>query len=210
MPLFCPTDSDVSASAAALRPRGDAWRNGGHDGIAGSVMGQFFDGLGAAAGPSHRRLCDLVNEFFCSTAVETTDLWQIEHGLPDACGPFLDACAKAGAVGDSTAEYAIVAAAARGWAISIDEEWVTGVEDCTVGLGLCGTMICGASTGVKWKVAVDTANSPSFVATDLAEPLAGLMLAGDALNCEADIEPLKCLVRLIAPAHADLEFITIV
>lgn len=209
MSMICPTDTEVALSAAALRPRGDAWRHGGFDALDGSVMGQFFDGLGRAIGPTHRRLCALVDEFFCSTALETLDLWQIEYALPDSCGAFIDLCSKVNAVGDSTAAYAVAAAALRGWSVAIAEEFITNVEDCTVGLGLAGTIICGASTGVLWRITVNAAASPAYAATDLAPPIVSLLLPGDQLNCDADIEPLRCLIRLIAPAHADLDFITL-
>ncbi len=204
MPLFCPTDQQVALSAAALRPRGDAWRHGGFDALEGSTMGQFFGGLGRAAGPTHRRLCDMVDEFFCSTASETADLWQLEYGLPDACGPFLSACEKANAVGDSTALYAIGVAAARGWSIAIAEQWITNVEDCACGLGLAGTMIAGAENGVAWEVTVDLDASPSYVPSGLSPPLMGLLLPGDQLNCDEELSTIRCILRLIAPAHADL------
>jgi len=208
MPLLCPTDQQVAQSAAALRPRGDAWRHGGFDALEGSTIGRFFQGIGGAAGPVHRRLCALVNEFFCSTAVETVGLWQLEYGLPDACGPFTTACQKANAVGDSTAAYAIGVAAARGWSITILEEWVTYVEDCTLGLGQPGTLICGAENGVAWVVTINLSASPSYVPSGLDPPFLGRILAGDALNCDEDIYPVECTLRLIAPAHVDLVFLT--
>lgn len=207
MSLFCPTDQQVALSAAALRPRGDAWRHGGFDALEGSTIGQFFQGLGHAAGPTHRRLCAMVEEFFCSTAVETVPLWQLEYGLPDSCGPFLAVCDKANAVGDSTAAYAVSRAALRGWSIAIEEQWITNVEDCAAGLGLAGTMICGAENGVAWSISVNLAASPAYQATDLAPPIVSLILPGDQLNCDADVDPLRCILRLIAPAHADLIFL---
>lgn len=207
MPLFCPTNEQVALSAAALRPRGDAWRHGGFDALEGSTIGRFFAGLGSAAGPTHRRLCSMVDEFFCSTADETLDLWHLEYGLPDSCGPFLAVCDKANAVGDSTAAYTISSAAQRGWVIAIDEQWVTNVEDCTAGLGLAGTMICGAENGVTWQISVDLDASPAYQNTDLAPPIVSLLLTGDQLNCDADVDAVRCIVRLIAPAHTDLIFL---
>lgn len=204
MPLLCPTDEQVALSAAALRPRGDAWRHGGFDALEGSTIGRFFGGLGRATGSTHRRLCAMVDEFFCSTAIETVDLWQLEYGLPDACGPFVSACEKANAVGDSTAAYAVARAAARGWAIAIDEQWVTNVEDCTIGLGQPGTLICGAENGVAWHVTIDLDASDSYAPSGLEPPFVGRVLAGDQLNCDEDIFPVQCILRLIAPAHADL------
>jgi hypothetical protein len=209
MPLLCPTDQEVSLSAAALRPRGDAWRNGGHEEIDGSVMGLFFDGIGHAAGPTHRRLCDLVEEFFCSTAFQTRDLWQLEYGLPDACSPFLDLCAKINIVGDSTTDYVAAAAASRGWVITIAEEWITNSQEGRAKHARAGAARCAARTGVKWIVSVLRDLSPSYTAIALTPPLAGRLRAGLKLNCDAGIDPLRCLVRLIAPAHADLEIVAV-
>ncbi len=205
----CPTDADVASALAALRPRGDAWRNGGFDGLQGSTMVRFFSALGVGMGPTHRRFCALTDEFFCSSAFETIDLWKLEYGVPDGCDPYADVCEKVNAVGDTTTAYAIAAAASRGWSIGIAEEWITNVEDCTVGLGLMGTAIFGAENGVKWIVTIDLTASIAFTVKAGVEPLFGLMLAGDTFDCPPDIEPLKCLIRRIAPAHADLEFLTI-
>lgn len=207
--MTCPTDAEVSARLAALRPRGDAWRHGDVDALYGSVMGQFFDALGAGYGPTERRFCALVDEYFCSTAVETRDLWAAEYGVPDGCDPFADICEKVNATGDTTTSYAIAAAARRGWVITIAEEFITNVEDCTFGFGQFGTEIFGASTGVKWIVTVDRAASSAWSLPASVAPLFGLTLLGDGFDCDADIEPLKCLIRRIAPAHADLEFLAI-
>lgn len=208
-PLTCPTDSDAAFALAALRPRGDAWRNGGFDALEGSVMGRFFTGLGAGFGPAHRQICAMVAEFFCATADQTLDVWRVEYGVPDGCDPFEDVCEKVNAVGDTTSAYAVAAAARRGWSIAIAEDFITNVEDCTAGLGLAGTMLCGAETGVKWTMTAHLTASSAYVAADDTEPLAGLLLPGEDLACPPDVSPLECLIRRIAPAHADLEFLTI-
>lgn len=207
--MICPTDADVEASIAALGPRGAAWRHGGHDALAGSTIGDFFDALGEVSGEADRRICALVDEYFCSTAAETLDLWALEYGVPDGCDPFADVCEKVNAVGDSIPAYAEAAALRRGWSISIDEEFITSVEDCSMGMGLMGTMLMGAENGVAWRVTIDLAASPSYAVPLDVEPLMGLMLMGDGLNCGPDIAPLACLIRRIAPAHADLIFQTI-
>lgn len=209
MTLFCPTDADVAAALAVLRPRGDAWRNGGADELAGSVMGLFFDALGAGFGPTHRRFCALVDEYFCSTAVETIDLWAAEHGVPDGCDPFADVCEKVNAVGDTVPAYSVAAASRRGWSIAIGEEFITSPMAGACGLGLAGAAICAAQTGVTWRITVDLAASPSFSGVRRRPALAGLAQAGGALVCPPDIGGLVCLIRRIAPAHADLIFTTI-
>jgi hypothetical protein len=205
----CLSAAEHAAALAALRPRGDAWRHGGFDGLPGSVMGHVFDAMGASFARTDARLCDLVDEFFCSTAIETRDLWALEHGLPDGCDPFADPCEKANAVGDSTTDYAIAAALRRGWSITIRQEFVTGPEDCGFGAGLFGPLIFGAVQGVAWFVTVDLAASPAYVAAAGTAPLFGLMLFGDGFDCPPDITPLVCLMRRIAPAHADLDFVTV-
>ncbi len=209
MTLMCPTDAEVASALAALRPRGDAWRNGGSDDLAGSTMGAMFDALGAGFGPTHRRFCALVDEFFCSTSVETLDLWAAEYGVPDGCDPFADLCEKVNAVGDTTTGYVVAAAQRRGWSIEIGEEWIVAAQSAACGLGRAGGMICGAQTGVTWRIVVDLAASPTFSGVRARPALAGLMMAGAALTCPPDIGGLVCLVRRIAPAHADLIFTTI-
>jgi len=206
---YCHSDEVLGRQIAAYRPRGDAWRHGGHDAIEGSVMGQVFAAFGAAMGPTERRLCALIDEFFCSTATETRDLWALDHGLPDGCDPFADVCEKVNAVGDSIPAYAVAVAAARGWSIAIEQEFVTVVEDCCLGCGLVGTFIMGASQGVAWRITIDRAASAAYAVPAAAGPILGLMLAGDSFDCEVGVEGLTCLIRRIAPAHADLVFIEI-
>lgn len=202
----CHTDEQLAAQLAALRPRGDAWRHGGFDALDGSVMGGFFAGLGAAIGPTDRRVCDLVDQFFCASASETLDLWGREYGLPDGCDPFADICEKVNAVGDTIPAYAEAAALERGWSIAIAEEFITAVEDCCLGMGLMGTMLMGAEQGVTWRIVIDRPASPAYQAPASTGPIMGLMLMADVFDCDQDNEALRCLVRRIAPAHADLVF----
>jgi uncharacterized protein YmfQ (DUF2313 family) len=209
MPMICPTDEAVASAIAATRPRGAAWRNGGHDALGGSVQGQFFAGLGKAFGPTHRRICALVEEFFCATARETLPEWGIEYGAPDACDPFADICEKVNAVGDSTTAYAIAAALRRGWSITIREEFIVGSQDAAFGPRCFGAAIYGAQQGVAWLITVDLAASAAYVTAAGRPPIYGLHLFGDQLSCPPDIEPLKCLMRRISPAHADLSFETV-
>jgi uncharacterized protein YmfQ (DUF2313 family) len=206
---ICHTDAQVAGAIAALRPRGDAWRHGGHDELAGSTMGSWFGALGAAFGSTERRFCALIDEFFCSSAVETLDLWALEYGVPDGCDPFADICEKVNAVGDSIPAYAVAAALKRGWAITIVEEFITIVEDCSMGMGLMGTLIMGAEQGVLWRVTIDLSDSPAYAVPAATGPIMGLLLPGDVLDCDTDFEGLRCLIRRIAPAHADLAFSTI-
>jgi uncharacterized protein YmfQ (DUF2313 family) len=206
---LCHSDAEIASSVAALRPRGAAWRNGGHDALAGSVMGGTFAALGAALGPTERRFCALIDEFFCSSAQATLDLWALEYGVPDGCDPFADVCEKVNAVGDSVPAYAVAAALRRGWSIAIEQEFITLVEDCAMGIGLMGTLIMGAEQGVLWRITVNLSASPAYTIPAATGPIMGLMLLADVFDCDTDFDGLKCLIRRIAPAHADLVFVTI-
>lgn len=208
-PPWCKSDAEVTASLAALRPRGDAWRNGGHDGLAGSTMGAFFAGLGTVAGETDRRICALVDEYFCSSAAETLDLWALEYGVPDGCDPFADVCEKVNAVGDSIPAYAEAAALKRGWSIAISEDFIIVPQSSRMGHARMGAARMGATQGVAWRIEVDLAASPSYVAADRRKPLLGRMRLGFAFDCGPDITSLSCLIRRIAPAHADLIFTTV-
>lgn len=207
--MICPSDAEVAASIAALRPRGAAWRHGGHDALEGSRMGAFFAALGQIGGEADRRICALVDEYFCSTAVETLDVWAQEYGVPDGCDPFADVCEKVNAVGDSIPAYAEAAALKRGWAIRIDEEFITVVQSGRLGNGRMGAMQMAAAQGVAWRITVNLEASPAYVAASRRKPLLGRMLLSFALSCGPDITPLSCLIRRIAPGHADLVFETI-
>jgi uncharacterized protein YmfQ (DUF2313 family) len=205
----CLSAAEHAAALASLRPRGEAWRHGGFDGLPGSVMGKVFDAMGASFARTDARLCNLVDEFFCSTAIETRDLWALEHGLPDGCDPFVDPCEKVNAVGDSTTGYAEAVALRRGWSISIVQEFIVAAQDGQCGIALAGAAMCKAVQGVAWAVTVNLAASASYQAVADTPPLAGLMQTGQQINCLPDIEALRCLVRRIAPAHADLTFATV-
>lgn len=205
---LCRADGEVARSLTALRPRGDAWRNGGHDGLEGSVMAGYFAAKGEVFGPVERRACALIDEFFCSSAVETLDLWALEYGVPDGCDPFAEVCEKVNAVGDSTPAYVEAAALRRGWSIAIGQEFITVVEDGAMGMGLMGTMLMAGEQGVTWRIVIDLSASPSYTAPAGIEPLLGLMLMGDGFDCPPGFDGLVCLVRRIAPAHADLIFET--
>lgn len=75
-----------------------------------------------------------------------------------------------------------------------------------MGMGLIGTLILGAQQGVTWRIVIDRANSPAYQAPASTGPFMGMMRLGNAFACSPDNEALRCLIRLIAPAHADLIF----
>jgi uncharacterized protein YmfQ (DUF2313 family) len=206
--MRCPDHEQMLASVQALTPRGRAWQNSPVVEPGETVQRQFWRALSYPFFLLNQRLCKLVDEFFCETAEETLDTWAQEYGFPDPCDPFADLCAKVDAVGDSTIAYAVAAAAERGWAISIAESWTLRSEVARCGIARTGAAICGAASGVSWTITIRLGSSSAYSSPRYAAPRAGRMRAGQFLSCGPDIEPLRCLIRRIAPAHADLIFTT--
>lgn len=205
----CP-DTDATTAALHLSlPRGRAWRTTPGEALDGSVLGRFWRAVAGPMAATSRRLCTLIDEFFCATAVETLDAWALDYGLPDPCDPFLDVCSKVAAVGDTTTDYAIAVALSRGWSITIGEEFILGPEDGSYASGLYGAQLFGAMQGVAWRVTVDLSGSLAYQAVAGRPPLFGAMLFGDSWACGPDIEALRCLIRRIAPAQCDLVFETV-
>lgn len=205
----CPTQEQMLAAVMALVPRGRAWQTSPFASAEDTVQRRFWAALADIAFQGNSRLCVLVNEFFCETASETLDLWALEYGLPDACDPFADLCAKVDALGDTTPDYAEAAALLRGWSVSIEQQFITASMSGYAGLGMAGASTVGAEQGVTWLVTIDTDSSPAFEGVGEGIPYAGLMMAGEAMACTPDIDSLECVLRRIAPAQVDLVFQTI-
>lgn len=204
--LKCPDLEETLASVLAITPRGRAWQNTPFLSPDETTQRRFWRSIADPAQRLNARLCALVDEFFCESAVETRDIWAAEYGLPDACDPFADLCAKVDAVGDTTAAYAEAAALLRGWLVVIDEQFITASMSGYAGLGCAGGAIAAAEQGVTWLVMIDTAASPAWAGAGAGVPLAGAMLASDSLACPPDISSLECVLRRIAPAQVDLVF----
>lgn len=207
--IRCPSLDETLASVLALIPRGRAWQNSPFTTDEETIQRRFWWALADPAQQIDTRLCALTDEFFCSTANETLDIWAQEYGLPDGCDPFSDLCAKVDAVGDTTPAYAEAAALLRGWSVTIEEQFITAGMSGYAGLGMAGASLVGAEQGVTWQVTINTATSPAWEGAGEGVPFAGLMLAGDALACLPDISSLECVLRRIAPAQVDLVFIQI-
>lgn len=205
----CP-DPDATATALHLGlPRGRAWRTTPGDALDGSVIGRFWRAVAGPMSAASRRLCSLIDEFFCSTAVETLDAWALDYGLPDPCDPFLDVCSKVSAVGDTTMSYAIAVAASRGWSISIAEEQITAAQSGTFGFSQFGSGIYAAQQGVVWRVVVSLPLSLAFTGVANRASVFGNGLFGLGFDCPPDIEPLRCLLRRIRPAQVELDITTL-
>jgi uncharacterized protein YmfQ (DUF2313 family) len=200
----CPDLEQTLASLEALKPRGRAWQNSPFVTTENTVQRQTFRALAEPFRAANARLCALVAEFFCKSAVETLEIWNADHGLPDPCDPFPDLCSKVNGVGDTTPAYAIAAALRLGWVIAIEEQFITAGRSSSCGNALAGASLCAAQQGVTWLVTIDTEASPSFEAQTGSVPLAGRFLAGRSLSCLPDISALECILRRIMPAHVDL------
>lgn len=232
--LRCPTRQQMTDIAMALLPRGRAWQTneGGPDaGVAGGFSPHGFqpDAFAATARPASvlhqfwsavaevflfvaQRFCALRLEFWCATHSETHDLWMEEYGLPDACDPFPDLCAKVAAIGGTRCEYYAAIAARAGWSI-----------DCIDKENRCGTRIGGsrskagrarpgsARTQPYLVIVVDLKNSPAYVAGPRAlRPQIGRIKVGRRLTCYVpeviNLTSLECLMARVVHAEIVIEY----
>src|SRR5262249_16123701 len=121
----------------ALLPRGRAWQNNEGRPAPGASPGfnpaafnfeafsvqtaresglfQYWKAVSEVYAFLTKRICDLRLEFWCATQSETRDLWLQEYGLPDACDPFPELCAKVAAIGGTRCEYYTFIAERAGW-----------------------------------------------------------------------------------------------
>lgn len=230
-PLRCPTLDEMLDAALALLPRGRAWQSnegGPIEGIEaqfapgdftdefainsrrGSVLRQFWKSVAEVFRFASQRWCDLRLEFFCATRVETDDLWMAEYGLPDACDPFPELCAKVAAIGGTRCEYYAAVAARAGWSIECLE---TNTCGSSAGFALCGFSTPGRQmVESRLWVIVNRAESPAYIASGLGRslPMAGRMLCGRQLSCVFDplrneIQSLECIMSRVV--HAEIEII---
>jgi len=232
MTFRCPSPADVLNATLALLPRGRAWQtNEGYpqpeavpgfnpaafnpDGFStqttkASVLRQYWTAVAAVFSFLTTRICQLRLELWCATQFETRDLWMKEYGLPDACDPFPELCAKVAAIGGTRCEYYQFIAERAGWRL-----------ECFDGLNICGARAGSGrarpgcmrpgrpqSAGFM-RVVVDIGNSPAVSKTFINKtPRAGRLKPGRRLSCfasEADIAPLECLLARVV--HAEVEII---
>lgn len=221
----CPTRADILGAIFALLPRGRAWQT--HEGgpVAGygvgfdpggfnpdgfsttyqkpSVIRQFWSAVADVFSYLTDRLCALRLEFWCASQSETTDLWMLEYGLPDACDPFPDLCTKVAAIGGTRCEYYAAVAARSGWVI----ECISIVNDCGTRVGSRTSMAGRAITGplrnsATILIRVYLGDSVAYVGGGRRPPLAGRLKAGRRLSCLPDISPLQCTLERIV--HAEI------
>lgn len=223
MVFRCPTPSDMVNATLALLPRGRAWQT--NEGLprAGadrgfdptsfdnaafsvlqepiSVLRQYWNAVASVYAFVTRRVCDLRNEFWCSTLVETHDVWMVEYGLPDDCDPFPDLCTKVSALGGTRCEYYAAIAARAGWSIECETlqsiDCGDAVGNASAGCATTGGQIRGGIIIIR----VNLHESPAFVGAFEILPYAGNFALGASLACEPDISPLVCIMDRIVHAH---------
>ena len=232
MTFRCPSPADVIAATLALLPRGRAWQN--HEGgpleenvpgfarlgfddeafsisrTKASVLRQYWTAVAQVIYFVTLRICQLRMEFWCATRNETNDIWMIEYGLPDACDPFPELCAKVAAIGGTRCEYYTYIAERAGWRLI-----------CYDGRNLCGVRPGAANAragratpgrpqaaGVL-RIVVDIGQSPAVsVGFRDKKPRAGRMQPGRRLTCfatVADLAPIECLLARVV--HAEVQII---
>lgn len=203
--FFCPTVDQKFDELVSLLPRGRAWGTGAGQAF-GPVRTGFWMAVASAFQSVEARLCALLDEFFCSTAVETLDLWKADYGLPDACDPYADLCAKVANLGGSDCAYFEAVALAAGWIVT-----------CQSDLGDCGgrmddiVMDCafvgGQITPCEITITVDMTNSPAVAAFGGQTAFADNFYADDILGCAASFDPLACILARIVPAHVQVNLV---
>lgn len=199
---ICPTLDECHGVLRDGLPVGRAWASLRRPGTVGWGVWR------AVAHPIHlinARICAASEEFFCSTAVETRDGWMTEYGLPDACDPFPDLCAKVGAVGGTRCDYYAAVAARAGWSITCD----AGAEGCgsQPGAAQAGCAVPGARPGpARLRITIHLDDSPAYQAPSVPPPQAGCLKAGQRLACGPNVSPVICLIERVVHAHLDVSY----
>jgi hypothetical protein len=212
-----------------LLPRGKAWQTGEPAGQAYTVtmaqpgfaqtglfqtldrpltvMHAFFSAAADFFSQLEQMLCALRLEFWCATQTQTNDLWLAEYGLPDACDPFPNLCAKVGAFGGTRCDYFSAVAAQAGWSISCDN--VFSAICAMFGTYQLGEVGLGGQGGAATiQVTVRLSESPAYQGRIETLPQLGAFQLGGLLTCAPDISPLICLLDRIVPAHVAVNYLT--
>ena len=203
-----PAGQAFTASMAQTAPR---WAQGGlfqtlHRPL--TVMQATLQAMADYWVQLEQMLCALRLEFFCATMDATRELWLAEYGLPDACDPFPDICAKAAATGGTRCEYFAAIAARAGWVI--DCENVFTAICAMFGATQFGQSGFGGQGGAAMvQITVDLDASPAFQGRIETLPMFGAFQFGNTLNCDPDISSLVCLLDRIVPAHVAVTYQTV-
>lgn len=207
-PDICPTQDETREQLFALLPRGKAWAT-----PQGSVRWAFFHALAAPIAFANARICALIEEFFCATAVETHDVWLATYGLPDGCDPFPDLCTKVAALGGANCIYWTAIAARAGWSIACVELGPSSTDNtaragcAAAGCAQPGSGVVSTALAGRLLLRVFLSASPAYGGQAGAQQaLSGLMLSGGRLSCPPDISALLCLMARILPAHLQVSY----
>lgn len=225
-PFTCPpTLDEVTEATLKDLPRGRAWQT--NEGLPprtlesafnpeafnpeafatqeedGSVLWQWMRCLAVMLHFFYVRMCDLRQEFWCRSIVETRDDWMKEYGLPDECDPFPDLCIKVAAIGGTRCEYYAEVAARAGWSITCDET----IAFCGARVGCnmrMGKSRFGSTLGrATLRIIVDLGESSAWQPTQrFLPPLMGRLRMGRRLSCGPNLLPLQCLLSRVI--HAEI------
>jgi uncharacterized protein YmfQ (DUF2313 family) len=220
--MQCPNKAQILQNLLPLLPRGDAWQSSEPPGQVftvsmaqpgmfqsgmvqtlvnpPSVLHQFWAAIADVVAHVYKRFCDLQLEFFCATATETLDLWNEEYGLPNACDPFADLCAKVGITGGTQCDYFQSVALSAGWSIECVSPQAS--ICAMMGAALLGCTFMGGTQGVSSIiVTVNLEESSAFQGAIQTQSLMGIYLMGLQTACAPDITGLTCILDQIVPAH---------
>jgi uncharacterized protein YmfQ (DUF2313 family) len=219
--------AEIFANLLPLLPRGDAWQSDEPPGQVftvswaqrglfqsgvvqalrrkPSVLHQFWAGVAEVFAHVYARVAALAAEFFCATANETLDLWNQEYGLPDACDPAPNLCAKVAISGGTQCSYFQEVAANAGWDITCESP---PANVCAMtGIAATGGVFTGGAAGVSSiLVFVDLAVSSAYQGSIQTQPLTGIYLTGLPVACAPDITGLTCILDRIVPAHVQVAY----
>ncbi len=187
------TQDQYAAQLRAMLPPGRVWPRDPN-----TVLGRLITGLAGSFWRSQNRANALVDEAFPGTTNELLSEWEQSLGLPDPCaGPGQTVAQRRQQVigrltasGGQSIPYLIAAAAAIQIPITIDQ-----FTQARAGQARAGQ----PCNGPDWAFALRI-NAPQSLRSPARS---GSAVAGDLLVTYGT-QPLACLLRRIAPAHATL------
>jgi len=198
---ICLTQAQTLDQLIKLLPRGRAWRTDSDAPVRRAVL----NAIASIYAYFEERLCALRLEFFCATQSETKAIWMEQYGLPDACDPYPDLCAKVAAYGGATCDYYQEIAANAGWSIACVD------IDCGP---LTGRARAGcAKAGRGWQqselhIRVNLAESTAYTGGARSQAKAGCLLSGQKLACAPDFSALECILIRVVHAHVKIVYST--
>jgi uncharacterized protein YmfQ (DUF2313 family) len=190
------TSEDYAQFVADLLPTGWAWPRDPD-----TVLMRTFAGLAVEFARVHRRDCDLLNESYPGSALETLSDWERVCGLPDPCiEPPLTGLQERRAVvlaklatrGGQSRAYYIAVAKALGFDISITEFFAF-----RAGRNRAGDPVNGIDWLYTWRITAALYTLWKF--------RAGRSTAGEALRRWGN-RMLECVIDPLKPAHTILQF----